>query len=104
MYSATGVVLLLGPNSLLGLFAIPPTEEVWIRVVGMLVFLLGCYYLLAAGRELTPFFRWSVYIRSTVIFFFTLFVLFDLAAPTLILVGAIDLLGAIWTSLALRRS
>lgn len=99
-----GVILLVGPNLLLGLFGVTQTTEVWIRVVGMLVFLLGCYYLLAARHELTQFFQWSVYIRASVILFFILLVLFNLADPPLILFGVIDLLGAIWTGLTLRAT
>jgi hypothetical protein len=32
-----GIVMLVVPNFLLGLFSIPSTTEVWIRVAGMLV-------------------------------------------------------------------
>lgn len=99
-----GLILLIVPNSLLGLFAMAQATEVWIRVVGMLALLLGCYYFLAARQEMTPFFQWTVYIRTSVIFFFTLFVLLDFAKPSLILFGVIDLLGAIWTALALRAA
>jgi len=34
---ALGLGLLLVPNLLLGLFGFPPSREVWIRVVGLLV-------------------------------------------------------------------
>jgi len=97
-----GIVLLVVPNFLFGMFAIPSTTEVWIRVVGMLVLFLGFYYTQAARKEMTDFFRWTVYLRSTVIIFFVVFVLLDLVSSQLILFGVIDLLGAIWTGLALR--
>jgi hypothetical protein len=42
---ALGLILLVVPNLLLGLFGIPATNEVWIRVVGMLLLILA-YYLL----------------------------------------------------------
>ena len=99
-----GVVLLVIPNFLLGIFQFPSTNEVWIRVVGMLVFLLGGYYILAARKEVTDFFQWTVYLRPTVILFFIAFVLLDYSSPLLILFGAVDLLGAIWTGLLLRAS
>lgn len=38
-----GIILLVTPNFLLGVFQLPSTNEVWIRVVGMLLFLLGIY-------------------------------------------------------------
>jgi hypothetical protein len=99
-----GIVLLVAPNFLLGIFAVPSTTEVWIRVVGMLVLFLGVYDTQAARKEMTDFFRWTVYLRSTVIIFFVVFVLLDMVRYPLILFGVIDLLGAIWTGSALRSS
>ena len=97
-----GIVLLVAPNFLLGLFFLPGTAEVWVRVTGMLVLFLGFYYAGAARKELTYFFRLTMYPRLTVIFFFSAFVLFDLARPPLIVFGIVDFVGAIWTALALR--
>ena len=99
-----GIVLLVTPNFLLGIFQLPSTNEVWIRVVGMLLFLLGIYYLLAARKEMTDFFQWTVYLRSTVIFFLIAFVLLGFVKPILILIGVVDFLGAIWTGKALRAT
>lgn len=99
-----GAILLTLPNILLGLFGLPPTNEVWIRVAGMLTLFLGFYYLQAARAGLTSFFQWTVYVRSSVIIFFTVFVLLQFASPMLIMFGVVDLLGAIWTGLALRKA
>jgi hypothetical protein len=99
-----GVVLIVAPNFLLGIFFLPGTTEVWVRVTGMLVLFLGFYYAQAARRELTDFFRWTMYPRSTVILFFAAFVLLGFAKPPLILFGVADLVGVIWTGLALRAS
>lgn len=97
-------ILLVLPNVLLGLFGLPATNEVWIRVVGMLTLFLGVYYLQAARAGLTSFFQWTVYVRASVIVFFTLFVLLQWVSPMLILFGVVDLLGAIWTGLTLRAT
>lgn len=99
-----GITLLVVPNFLLTLFFSPSTTEVWIRVVGMLSLFLGFYYTQAARKEMADFFQWTVYVRSTVILFFAAFVLLGFATPPLILFGVVDLLGAIWTGLALRSS
>jgi hypothetical protein len=99
-----GIILLVIPNFLLGIFSLPSTTEVWIRVVGMLVLFLSFYYTQAARKEMTEFFQWTVYARSTVIIFFAVFVLLDFAKLPLILFGVVDLLGAIWTGLELRSS
>lgn len=97
-----GIILIVVPNFLLKAISRPSTTEVWIRVVGMFLVYLGFYYTQTARKEMTSFFRWTVYTRSTVIVFFTAFVLFGFAGPPLIGFGVIDLLGAIWTGSALR--
>jgi hypothetical protein len=97
-------ILLIAPNLLLTLFGAPTTNEGWIRVVGMLVFLLGFYYVQAARKNLAAFFPWTIPARASVIVFLTVFVLLGFLAPVLILFGAVDLAGAVWTWLALRAS
>jgi hypothetical protein len=99
-----GMVLVVFPNALLDLFRVAPTVEVWIRVVGMLVLILGAYDVLASLAELHQYIRWSVPIRASVIFFFALFVLLGYAPPALLLFGVIDLASAAWTWFALRRT
>jgi hypothetical protein len=99
-----GMVLILFPNALLELFRVAPTVEVWIRVVGMLVLILGAYDVLASLSELQQFIRWSVPMRASVIFFFAVFVLLGYAPPVLLLFGVIDLACAAWTWFALRRT
>jgi hypothetical protein len=99
-----GAILVVTPNTLLALFGFPNTSEVWIRVVGMLLLFLAFFYIQAARNELAGFFQWSVYTRSSVIVFFIAFVLLGFVSPMLILFGIVDLLGAIWTGLALRSS
>ncbi len=97
-----GIILELIPNVLLSLFFIPETSEVWIRVVGMLVLILGFYYFHASRNELSSFFQATVYGRSSVLVFFIVFVLLNFAPPTLILFGLADGAGALWTGLCLR--
>ncbi len=98
----TGGFLLLLPNTLIGMVGLAETNEVWIRVVGMLVLFLSFYYTQAARSEMTDFFRWTVYVRSLVIVFFSVFVFLGFAKLPLILFGVIDLLCAGWTGMALK--
>jgi hypothetical protein len=99
-----GAILVITPNSLLALFGLPSTSEVWIRVVGMLLLILAFFDIQAARKGLTDFFQWTVYTRSLVIVFFIAFVMLGFVSPWLILFGVVDLLGAIWTGLTLRQS
>lgn len=98
-----GITLVAVPNLLLGLFEFAETREVWIRVVGMLVLILGAYDLQAARQEWDGFIRLSVPLRMSVPVFFGAFVLAGLAAPVLLLFAAVDFAAAAWTWLALRE-
>jgi hypothetical protein len=84
------------------MFFMPSTSEVWIHVVGVLVLFLAFYYIQVARQEMTYFFKLTVYTRSSLIIFFAAFVLLGLARPPLLLFGVVDLLGALWTAMALR--
>ena len=99
-----GIVFLVVPNVLLGMFSLPDAADVWVRVVGMLVLFLSFYYTQAGRKNLTDFFQWTVYVRASVIVFFTIFVLLGFADPPLILFAVVDLLGGVWTGLAIRSS
>ena len=89
-----GAVLLVVPNRLLSIFGIAATNEVWIRVVGMLVLIRGYYYSTAARNDLTVFIRATVYGRFSVLVFFVAFFGLGWAPATLILFGVIDAAAA----------
>lgn len=97
-----GAVLVAAPNLLLRAAFMPETSEVWIRVVGLLVFNIGLYYLAAARDEARAFFRVSVYTRTLVLVGFAGFVLAGLAPPMLVGFGAVDFLGGLWTWRAMK--
>lgn len=98
-----GAMLVVRPNALLRLFAVAPTDEVWIRVLGAVVVILGFYYIEAARTGLKPFFRASVYGRFAVLGFLIALVLFASAPPALILFGLVDALAAEWTRRTLKK-
>ncbi len=94
---ALGLGLLLVPNLLLGLFGFPPSREVWIRVVGLLVLYLGVYYLYAGRWGHRAFIGLTVPIRLSVLPVFSLFASLNLVSPMLVLLAVPDLCGALWT-------
>jgi hypothetical protein len=97
-----GVVFVVAPNSLLSIFQMPQTSEVWIRVVGVIAFNIGIYAWVAAKHEDKSFLVASVYTRFLVFAAFTTFAVIGLASPMLVLFGVADLLGGIWTHFALK--
>lgn len=92
-----GAVLTLVPNSLLGAFRLPATDEPWIHVVGMLAFILGFYYFKSSQNELKLFFQWTVYGRLAGFLMFCILGFGGFGPPVLILFGVVDGLTALWT-------
>jgi hypothetical protein len=99
-----GILMVVVPNVLLGVLGLPSTSEVWIRVAGMLVIIIGFYDLQAGRKGLNDFLLWSIIARTSVILFFAAFVLLGFVKPILIVFGAIDLIGAAWTLIALQTA
>ena len=99
-----GLVLLFIPNLILSMFGFPPTNDIWIRILGLLSFCAGMLYFYCGLTNQTGFFRISV--TERIVFFLGIvgIVLFLPASPMLILIGSVDLFGAIWTALTLRSS
>ncbi len=97
-----GVLLLTMPNVLLGEVGYPTTDEVWIRVLGVVTLIMGYYYVVAGRNELVSFFKASLLTRPARIGCFAGFVVLGMAKPVLVAFGLIDLLAAVWTGLALR--
>ena len=95
----TGTGFIFMPNTVLPLFKFPKTNEPWIRVLGVVVAVLGFYYIVAAQNELAVFFWATVVGRFAVLFSFTLLTVTKKAPRMLILFGVIDAAGAIWTLL-----
>ena len=98
-----GVSLTVIPNMLLSAFGMPETQEVWIRVLGVVVFALSIYYVIMGRANHAVFFMLTVYARGLVMLFFVIFFLMKWAPAQLMLFGLVDLAGALWTFWALRN-
>jgi hypothetical protein len=99
---AIGLGFVFVPNLLLGALGLPPTDEPWIRFLGVLTITVGIYYFACARAEAVAFFRATLPGR--------IFVAAGIAAVAaiwgywpVILVAVADLGGALWTWSALRR-
>jgi hypothetical protein len=99
----TGITLIAAPNFLLTILQLPNTNEVWIRVVGVLALCIGYYYHRAGAGNIHAFFKHTIPTRIFVFLSFTAFVLLNYVSQMLILFGAADFAGAIWTWWALKK-
>ena len=100
---AVGLTLIFFPNFLLKTVGIPETNEVWIRIVGVLAFVIGYYYHNNAADNNLLFCRLTVRARFFVFICFLTFVLLEFVSPMLLLFGAVDAVSALWTWSALRK-
>ena len=99
-----GLGLLFIPNMILGLFGFDAPGDIWIRVLGLFAFCAGMLYFYCGRTNQTGFFRISV-IERIVFFLGIVGIVLLLRVDLLIaLVGSMDLFGAIWTALTLRRA
>ena len=98
-----GITLTVVPNMFLATFQLAETSEIWIRVLGVVVFNIGIYYVFMAPADHTLFLTLSVYTRFLILFWFVVFVVLGWAPPQLILFGLVDAAGATWTYLTLRK-
>ncbi len=99
----TGLTLLVAPNFLLSTFQIPTTDEVWIRVVGVLVTAIAFYYHQIGSKNIEAMMPLTVAARVFVFLSFAVFVLLKFVSPMLLVFAAVDLLGAGWTWMALKK-
>ena len=99
----SGISLLFFPNFLLGLFGIESTNEIWIRVLGMLVLALSFYYYAMyknGGKEV---------VRATVqgrLFFcagLVTFVILGMVKPVLLGFAIAETGLALWTLSEIRK-
>ena len=99
-----GIVLLIVPNLAMGLFGLPPAQEVWVRILGYSLLALSGYFLVAARREVTDLFLVSIVFRLGLPLVFTVFVALGYARPALLLLSPADVLFALWTVWGLRSA
>jgi hypothetical protein len=100
---ANGIGLAVAPGLPLAMLGLPPTEEPWIRVLGLVAGEVGFYILFAARKNLVAFFPATVYGRAGAAVVFVALVASKLAPAQLLLFAAVDAVTATWTYLAMRR-
>jgi hypothetical protein len=99
----TGISLIFMPNTLLGLFDLGSTTEVWIRVLGIIVLTLAILYygiIKAGNKEVIKF---TVYGRLFAASGIILLALLGFSKLTLVLFAGVDIATAIWTWFELKK-
>ena len=100
---AVGAALLLFPNTILGLFGIEETTEVWVRVAGGLVLVISIMYWFIIQEQSRLMFQATVYGRGFIAVVFVVLA-FTTGQWQLVLFAAGDAAAASWTYLANRST
>jgi hypothetical protein len=101
---AAGAGLTLMPGLVLQTLGFPPAQDGWVRVVGALAIVVGAYHIVGARNNLLPYIRASVWGRIGFAVLLGSLVVSSVMTMSLLLFAAIDLAGAVWTAIALRRA
>ena len=99
----SGLQLLFIPNTLLAMFGLEPTSEIWIRFLGMLVLILSIYYYAiykSGNKELV---RATVQGRLLFCFGIVMFVVLGMAKPVLIFFAVVETSLALWSLSEIRK-
>jgi len=99
----SGITFLLVPNLPLTLLGLGESQEVYPRLLGVAITMLGYYYLRAARQEsMTPLYVWSVHARLGLTGAIIVLVIIGLAKPAMLGFAVAELAGSLWTAFALR--
>ncbi len=97
-----GALLAVVPNTILSILGVAKTDEVWIRVLGVVIVVLALYYWDGAKNEARHFFVASLLGRGFAAA--ALILLWLTGAPVQLLIfAAVELIGVIWTYSSLRE-
>ena len=99
-----GLGFTLVPNLVLPIFGLPTTDEVWVRVAGLLVGFTAIYYYICGRQNVGVFIRATVPVRLGFAAGLALLAALRLGGAALFLFAALDILGAAWTWWALRSA
>ena len=97
-----GAGLATVPKTLLFLLLTQPTQEHWIRLLGVSAVVLGSYYIVSGRHELLPIARASLWAHTFMIVAFSTFVALCIAPVLLLGIAGNEAVGLAWTWWALR--
>jgi len=101
--TVVGATLLLSPNTLLGVFQIEETTEVWVRVLGSVVLVLTVLYWYIMQENSRRMYQATVYGRGLFVVVGSVLA-FTTGPWQLLLFAGVDAAGALWTHIANRET
>lgn len=99
-----GLGAILIPQQIMSFLGITPPQEVWVRILGLVVFVISLYYFSMARQRIVPFYRITTWGRWIVGLGIISFALVGWGEPRIAIFGVIDTLGGIWTYYCLKKA
>lgn len=97
-----GLLFIFIPEFLISLLNLPELHPGWSRVIGLLILVVGTNNIISGKENITSLIKASVYIRFCFASIIVLIVVSGLMPVTLIILGSVDAIGALWTSKELK--
>ena len=104
LVSLPGLGLILIPDFLLDVVSLNHGLDWQIRMVGLLAAILGGYYILISNYGYHKLYSWTIVFRLGASVFMSLLWLFGEAGMGILVFVAIELIGALWTWLAIWKN
>ncbi|MGA2848907.1 MAG: hypothetical protein ABSE46_07930 [Terracidiphilus sp.] len=100
--AAAGVVMGLFPDALMALARITDTHDFWVRIAGVLSFVVGIKAIQNSYVENTTLFRFDNFTRTLAATFMVILVVMGIAPKIILVLSALEYGSSIWTELAIR--
>ncbi len=97
----TGLQLIFMPNLLLGLIGLPTTDQIWIRILGVIVFILAILYRTIIQIDSAKMVKSTILARFVAAFGIIVLAIW-FGQPILILFAAVDIATAVWSWFELK--
>ncbi len=99
---SSGLPFLLIPHFTLGMFGLSAGDNLWVRFVGVLIAIIGSFYVAAVLIRSDRMLSWSVPARYTTATFMAVMVALGEAGLALLIFASLDALTASLTWVAIR--
>jgi len=105
MILVPGMGLIFIPEFILDFFRLSHGEELWLaRMIGLLAFVIGAYYLQIVKYKIESLYNTSILLRFIASLFMICLWLINEVELMILLFASIDALGATWTYLSLKNT
>jgi hypothetical protein len=98
----TGLLYVAIPKTIIERSLLPSIPEGWTRFIGLMSLVVGCYDMICGRGNVKPFIKASVYVRPGFALGIALLVICGQMPLIFLFPGFIEVLGAVWTAMALR--